>query len=335
MLDPAQRDALLERGAEHPGYFFADVFRKTAAMLATERWPFPPGDHITLARIVHLLAFRPFARRHESMPAGQWVNAPHEVRYLEYLDAVLDLNRAIDRAANSGEIKLRWRTTGASVRDWHLPDSNYRGSLKRAILEGDMRRAVDFVVSTDWLIVPYPHFAPSLTVSLSEFSAWAEKDGIAGPGEICRLLDGQPKEIPSHAGAISAFFGSQEVDLEAGVYPEKIRQEAERAADPVAACQGASDSDAKEPPQKWRNGLKRMAYEEAAKLIRKHGVLHGPALWAAMCARGDVKVAGRDSGQIEPKVFISNLIRGEARIGKTQVQNAWRNELAELLKNLA
>jgi hypothetical protein len=74
-----------------------------------------------------------------------------------------------------------------------------------------------------------------------------------------------------------------------------------------------------------------MAHEEAVNLVREHGALHGPALWAAMKAREDVKEAGRDSDQIEPKVCKSKLTRGEARVSKTQVQNAWRKELAELL----
>jgi hypothetical protein len=111
------------------------------------------------------------------------------------------------------------------------------------------------------------------------------------------------------------------------LFPETARQ-----AGPFAADQGAPAPDTKEPPQEWRNGLKRIAYEEAVKLIRAHGVLHGPALWAAMKARDDVKEAGRDSDQIEPKVCESKLTRGEGRVSKTQVQNAWRKSLAELLK---
>lgn len=102
-------------------------------------------------------------------------------------------------------------------------------------------------------------------------------------------------------------------------------------AGPVVAEQGAPASDTNEPPQEWRNGLKRMAYEEAEKLIRVHRVLRGPALWAAMKARDDVKEAGRDSDQIEPKAIQIGWTRGEARIGKTQVQNGWRKELAKLL----
>ncbi len=109
------------------------------------------------------------------------------------------------------------------------------------------------------------------------------------------------------------------------------RWKADNPAGPVDADQGTPASGTKEPPQEWRNGLKRMAYEEAVKLIREHGVLHGPALWEAMRARDDVKPAGRDSDQIEPTVCVSKLTRGEARVSKTQVQNAWRKSLAELL----
>jgi hypothetical protein len=117
-----------------------------------------------------------------------------------------------------------------------------------------------------------------------------------------------------------------------GERPAFLFPEAEQQACPVVAVQGAPALDTKEPPQEWRNGLKRIAYEEAVKLIRAHGVLHGPALWAAMKARDDVKEAGRDSDKIEPKVCESKLTRGEARVSKTQVQNDWRKSLAELLK---
>jgi hypothetical protein len=342
LLDPANRDKLLDEWTKHPGYFFTSVFRKTSAMLATERWPFPPGDHVTLARIVHLLAFRTVARRHESMPDGQWVNAPHEWRYLEYLNAALTLNDAIDSAAKAGAFRLRDRSTGVPVTDWHLPTRGRRDSLKRAILEGDQRRAIDFVLSTDWLINPYPHYSPALTVSLAEFVAWAEGEGVATPGEIGRLLVGQPKEIPTVAEILKAAFpvfgGGGTCNPErtyvianAGLYPES-RREPEGPAGQVVADHGAPDSEAKAPPERWRNGLKRIAYEEAANLVRNNGKLHGPALWGAMCAHNDVKEAGRNSGQIELKICVTGLSRGEARVSKTQVQNAWRKDLSELLE---
>ena len=117
-----------------------------------------------------------------------------------------------------------------------------------------------------------------------------------------------------------------------GERPAFLFPETEQQARPVVAVQGAPALDTNEPPQEWRNGLKRIAYEEAVKLVQEHGVLHGPALWAAMNARDDVKEAGRDSDQIEPRVCESKLIRGEARVSKTQIQNAWRKSLGKLLR---
>jgi hypothetical protein len=224
------------------------------------------------------------------MPAGEVVVAPHEARYLAYLDAALTLNDAIDRAAKAGALRLRDRSTSLPVPDWHLPTWDRRDFLKRAILEGDNRRAIDFVVSSDWLIVPYPHFAPSLTVSLPEFSAWAVGEGLADAGEIERLLAEQPKEIPGLAGAVNAFFGGPAVDLEAGLYPNRTGLEAEQQAGPVIADQGAPASDTNEPPQEWQRGIRRVAWDAAAVIVERGDRLTPDGLEKQMLDSGKVEL---------------------------------------------
>ena len=267
-MNPAERESLLDETAKHPGYFYGDIFRKVSASLAVERWPFPPSDHVTIARIVHLLAMRTVAKRHPSMPAGKALIVPHEARYLAYLDAALTLNDAIDRAAKAGAFRLRDRSTGVAVPDWHLPTWDRRNSLKRAIFEGDHRRAIDYVISSDWLTIPYPHFTPILTVSLSEFSAWAENEGLAGHDEIARLLADQPKVIPGPAEILKAAFpifgGAGRHDpsiIDAGLYPREQEPDPVQQSGPVVADQCAPTVDEAQPAADLQSRVKQRAAE--------------------------------------------------------------------------
>lgn len=326
-VEADQREALLDETAKHPGYFYADVFRKVSESLAVEHFPFPPSDHVSIARIVHLLAMRTVAKSHPSLPAGMAVIVPHEARYLAYLDAALTLNEAIDRAAKAGAIRLRDRSTGVAVPDWHLPTWDRRDSLKRLILGGEHRRAIEFVVSSDWLVVPYPHFSPLLTVSTSEFSAWAENERLAGPGEIGRLLDGQPKHIPTLADFFNSIFGRLDVDLEAGLYPEKLRQEAERPAGPFGADVCTVDSETSDTPKEWARGIRRVAFDAAKAIVAGGGELTARGLEMAMLNSKNVELK-----KSEYQLQSTNASLGDREMkAKPKTIAGWVTDLKKLL----
>ena len=124
------------------------------------------------------------------------------------------------------------------------------------------------MISSDWLTIPYPHFTPILTVSLSEFSAWAENEGLAGHDEIARLLADQPKVIPGPAEILKAAFpifgGAGRHDpsiIDAGLYPREQEPDPVQQSGPVVADQCAPTVDEAQPAADLQSRVKQRAAE--------------------------------------------------------------------------
>lgn len=92
---------------------------------------------------------------------------------------------------------------------------------------------------------------------------------------------------------------------------------------------GASPPASEAPPPEWSRGLKRIAWEEARKIVSEVADLSGPLLWNAMCARTDcVRVSGITLRIKNPTGFER---QGEGECSRNSVNKKWTRDLKDLL----
>lgn len=157
--------------------------------LINERAPFPPAHLITLARYIHVLALRIFNRYTHPEGAEGWTfDGDFRYEFFRYLATVFKLNAAVATAIKCGDLQLRDRSTGLVMDEWSVPKTEIADMLERAIYEGDDRTAAEILVKK-WPVLA-PHFWEDIAISKSEFLGWAERQGIAEPGEIENLNRG-------------------------------------------------------------------------------------------------------------------------------------------------
>jgi hypothetical protein len=155
--------------------------------LVGEMPPYPPAHLTTLARYIHVLAFRVFNISAHPEAAWGW-KSDGEFRYqfLRYLAVVYKLNAAVVSAVAAGELSLRDRMTGLVLNEWSAPRKELADKLETAIREGNDRLAGEILIGK-WAVLE-PHFYEDIAVSKSEFLAWAEAQGVATPGEIDNFI---------------------------------------------------------------------------------------------------------------------------------------------------
>lgn len=153
--------------------------------------PYPPSHLATVARFVHVLAYRVFnVEKHPDAVEG-WEPYTGEGyargKYIDYVIAVLRLNDAIDAAAKAGSIKLNDRVSGTALVEWRMPKKDAAAKLQAALVwERDDRLAAETL--QNWPIW-YPHIDDSIVVEPKRFLEWIESENIASPGETLALLE--------------------------------------------------------------------------------------------------------------------------------------------------
>lgn len=163
--------------------------------MAGEYAPYPPAHLVTLARYVHVLAYRIFncTRHPDSIykhvggnTDGDQYDDYTKHEFLKYIQAVFQLNDAIDKAARNGRLRLRDRAMGTVLSDWPIPSNDKAAALQRAfIYDCDDRAAAEILF--DWTIT-YPHFHDSIVIAPAEFLQWLSDEGISSPEEAAPLL---------------------------------------------------------------------------------------------------------------------------------------------------
>jgi hypothetical protein len=182
----AQLEAEIDRLCE-------ENIRRTSEWLAVERHSSLPPHTITLARAVHILAFRAIAENWN--PFGPTSTGPVSAgryRLRTYLKAILRFNAAIDIAAKSGALCLRDRLTALPLDSWRRPPDDNVVKWERAVFSpsGDKlaayRTAAEMTSSFREPLME-EHFSHTVVVSFTEFDAWAVEQGIAAQGELAGL----------------------------------------------------------------------------------------------------------------------------------------------------
>ena len=93
-------------------------------------------------------------------------------------------------------------------------------------------------------------------------------------------------------------------------------------------AKGNSGMDRQRIPDKWRMGLKLVAWECAAAIIDAGNSLTGPALWDAIAASERVKVTN------DVAMFKDNnasLVGGEVSAKATTIKKDWHGQLKKLI----
>lgn len=84
------------------------------------------------------------------------------------------------------------------------------------------------------------------------------------------------------------------------------------------------------PPVAWSRGMKRVAWEEARKIVNETRRLNGPALWSAITARDDaVTISGKVQATYKNASGFDKP--GEESVKEKTVKGDWRKQLADLL----
>lgn len=296
-------------------------------VLISERAPFPPAHLITLARYIHVLALRVFNRfTHPEGGEGWTFDGEFRHQFSHYILSVFKLNAAVARAAKCGDLQLRDRATGLPLVVWSTPKTDIADALEQAICEGNDRAAAEILVKK-WPLLG-PHFYEDVAIVKDEFLAWAERQGIAGPGEIERLNKG----LAQGRWLRMAQLGfPQDIDaLLEGLWPKTLQL----AEEPVhLEASNPSDIDKSksiDPPPPLQRGE---AQEQAIlAALRKMG--YSPQA-----------LPKRQQGKAGPKAQVREVLRGEqdseqhAGFSSDGIFNkAWerlrsRGEIAEVAKN--
>jgi len=233
------------------GHCRDNIYQVTRRMVGELPLPYPADHLATVARFVHVLAYRVFnCHKHPAAADGWRASDDDQARanYIDYVKTVLHLNDAINAAAKSRRLRLHDRVSSVVLDDWNMPDKDAAVRLEAALKWDCDDRAAAEILST-WPIW-YPHISDSIVVEPRAFCAWAESENIAAPGETMMLLDalqsadwwrrsylGFPKVIhplPPMAAALSSLSdgpvpsGGAEANRPAAVPLEPLRHKLRR-----------------------------------------------------------------------------------------------------------